>query len=61
MWEGDVNLLGVDNGGTEVSSLFRRIKSGTHLGHCLAIVQSDKNAVGTAKIKVSSKVCRNRL
>ena len=53
--EGDVNLLGVDNGWNRSIQSFQTNKVRTHLGHCLAIVQSDKNAVGTAKIKVSSE------
>ncbi|WP_430935089.1 glycoside hydrolase family 2 TIM barrel-domain containing protein [Saccharicrinis sp. 156] len=51
--EGDVRLLGVDNGWNKSTQDYQANKVVTHLGRCMAIIQSNTNT-GTVNIKVSS-------
>ncbi len=53
--EGDVTLLGVDNGWNMSVQDFQTDKVTTRLGRCLAIVQSKRNTPTTAKITVSAE------
>ncbi|TNJ43214.1 glycoside hydrolase family 2 protein [Tamlana fucoidanivorans] len=52
--EGDVRLLGVDNGWNKSTQDFQTNKVLTHQGRCLAIVQANKSA-GNVNIKVSAE------
>ncbi|WP_068471935.1 glycoside hydrolase family 2 TIM barrel-domain containing protein [Saccharicrinis aurantiacus] len=52
--DGDVRLLGVDNGSKSSTQDFQSDRVVTNEGHCLALVQSNKTA-GTVTIKASAK------
>lgn len=53
--DGDARLLGVDNGWSKSTQDFQSNNVVTHLGRCLAIVQSNKNAKGKVVVKVSAE------
>ena len=52
---GDVKLLGVDNGDNKSVQDYQTDKVTTHLGRCLAIVQSKKGAKGEFTITVKAE------
>ena len=52
--EGEARLLGVDNGAPANNQCFQTESVQTAKGHCLAIIQSTKNA-GTIKVKASAE------
>ncbi len=52
--EGDLRLLGVDNGWGQSTQDYQSDHVVTHMGRCLAIVQSLKDQRGTATVTVSA-------